>query len=204
MKIKHGIKFLKIHLLFLVLSTSIYAQKKIDIVFKEEIKADLNKYAFDKSEKMIDSTDIYVLKDFKSFAEYNNQGKLQVPEILIFNSSGYLVKNRFNNNECTQVITDIKKINKMKFNKDFNISQYAQKITPLNTVTQNDGNSVYDYYIIINWARFVDNYNEQSFEWYKQLKQNEGTTKIKCYFLNLDVQQSWNLNEKQKKALKMQ
>ena len=196
-------KDLKAFITILILSTTIYSQKKLEIVFNEETKKDINDYAYLNSIKTIDSTDIYVLKDFKSFAEYNNEGKLQVPEILFFNSSGYLVKNRFNDNECTQVITDIKKINKLKFDKNVNINQYKLKIKNLNQPTLNEDDKVYEYYIIINWAKFVKDFNTQSFDWYKQLAANPLKSKVKCYFLNLDVQKSWNLNEKQKAVLKI-
>lgn len=203
MKIKQSVKFLKKLSLFFLVSGTVYSQKKLEIVFKEETKADINQYAFDNIKKVIDNTDIYVLKDFKSFAEYNNEGKLQVPEILFFNSSGYLVKNRFNNNECTQVITDIKKINSMKFDKNRNIADYTKRFAPLNTVPQNDINKIYDYYIIINWAKYTKEFNDQSFEWYLQFKKSGLASKVKCYFLNLDVQKSWNMNDKQKAVLKI-
>lgn len=203
MKIEQAVKILKTLLLFLFISGTAFSQKKIDIIFKEETKADINQYAFEKSKKMIDSTDIYVFKNFKGFAEHYNEGKLQVPEILFFNSSGYLVKNRFNANECTQVITDIKNIDKMKFDANVNITDYTQRIAPLNTLPPNNENKVYDYYIIINWAKYTEKFNKQSFEWYADFKKSGLASRVKLYFLDLDVQKSWNMNEKQKAVLKI-
>jgi len=53
---------------------------------------------------------------------------------------------------------------------------------------------------LINWAIFLDSNNETSFNWYKSLKSNKDL-KIKVILINLDVQESWNLTEGQKKFL---
>lgn len=147
-----------------------------------------------------EENDLYTIKSFNSFAQLNNDDKLQVPEILFFNSDGNLVKNRFNNNECSQVINDIEKIDKLKFDKNLTINDWLKHILPINQDTTTTGN----IYIIINWAKFVDKFNEQSFEWYNELKNQNSNLKVNCILLNLDIQEKWNLTELQKKALNIE
>ncbi|WP_294276971.1 hypothetical protein [uncultured Chryseobacterium sp.] len=183
---------------FLLLSFWGSAQKKIQINFALQDEASLTTYL---SSKKIDfsDADLYILKDFKSFAYFNNNDKLQVPEILFFNSEGYLVKNRFNNNECTEVISDIETVNRYKSDKKITLQDWLQFINPLkNPQPAIDHNKIT---VVINWAIFTDQYNEQSFEWYKRIRSLSLSTKINCILLNLDVQQKWDLTEKQKAAL---
>lgn len=156
----------------------------------------LSNYLID-NEVKLEENDLYTIKDFNSFVYLNNNDKLQVPEILFFNSNGYLVKNRFNDNECSQVINEIEKINSLKFNKNETINEWLKYISPLHQDLTEKNN----IYIIINWAKFVDKFNEQSFEWYKQLKKSNSNLKINCILLNLDIQEKWNLTEQQKKVL---
>ncbi|WP_100075590.1 hypothetical protein [Chryseobacterium camelliae] len=188
-----------IHLLFFLLfSFWGSAQKKIQINFALQDEASLKTYLSSKKTDFSDA-DLYILKDFKSFAYFNNNDKLQVPEILFFNNQGYLVKNRFNNNECTEVISDIEKVNRYKSDKKVTLQDWLQFISPLkNPQPGIDHNKIT---VVINWAIFTDQYNEQSFEWYKKIRALSLSTKINCILLNLDVQQKWNLTEKQKAAL---
>ena len=58
----------------------------------------------------------------------------------------------------------------------------------------------YDIYVLINWAIFLDSNNETSFNWYTSLKNNK-ELKIKVLLINLDVQETWQLTDKQKEFL---
>ncbi|UOX32960.1 hypothetical protein LXD69_13040 [Flavobacterium sediminilitoris] len=187
-----------IQLFFFIIFISCSAQKNISISFTIENKETLNNYLID-NEVKLEENDLYTIKDFNSFVYLNNNDKLQVPEILFFNSNGYLVKNRFNDNECSQVINEIEKINSLKFNKNVTINDWLKYISPLHQDLTEKNN----IYVIINWAKFVDKFNEQSFEWYNQLKKSNSNSnlKINCILLNLDIQEKWNLTEQQKKAL---
>lgn len=183
---------------FLLLSFWGSAQKKIQINFALQDEASLKAYLSSKKIGFSEEN-LYTLRDFKSFAYFNNNDKLQVPEILFFNSEGYLVKNRFNNNECTEVISDIEKVNRYKSDKKVTLEDWLHFISPLK-----EQQSAIDHKkitVIINWAIFTDHYNEQSFEWYTKIRALSLFSKINCIFLNLDVQQKWNLTEKQKAAL---
>lgn len=189
--------FKKLILLTFIFSVfSCASQKKVSISFEIENISSLKSY-LTKNNVLIDTLDLYALKNFSSFAKFNNLDLLQVPEILFFNSNGYLVKNRFNNNECSKVINDIKKIDNLSFDKKNTIDQLLSDLSSFynNKVEENT------IYVVINWAKFVDDFNKQSFEWYNELKNSSNEIKVKCIFLNLDVQENWNINEEQKKAL---
>lgn len=184
---------------FFITSIYCFAQKNISIDFNIENEESLKAYLTE-NKVSFENDDLYYIKDFNSFAYLNNNDKLQVPEILFFNSNGYLVKNRFNDNECSQVINEIEKINSLKFNKKITINDWLKHISPLNQDITENGS----LFIIINWAKFVDKFNEQSFEWYKELKNQNSNLKVNCILLNLDIQENWNLTEQQKKALNIE
>lgn len=171
-------------------------QKNIAIAFKIENKETLNSFLLE-NDLNVDNNDLYTIKDFTSFVYFNNTDKLQVPEILFFNSDGYLVKNRFNNNECSQVINDIQKINSLEFDKNITINELLKNITPV----YKNSTETKKYYVVINWAKFVGKINKQSFDWYNDLKKSSSNTNVNCILLNLDVQENWNINEQQKKRL---
>ena len=197
---KHS-KFIKMKKILLYITIfigtfSCSSQKNISINFKLENEESLNSYLTN-NKVNVEKDDSYILKDFKSFANFNNSDRLQIPEILFFNSQGYLVKNRFNNNECTQVINDIEKINSLEFDKNVKIQDWFDNIKPLYNGLKNNN----EYYVIINWAIYVDKINKQSFSWYNELKKSTSKSKVNCILLNLDVMENWNLNDKQKKAL---
>lgn len=184
---------------FFIIYISCYSQKNISINFNIENKESLNTYLAS-AKVNFEEDDLYTIKDFNSFAHLNNNDKLQVPEILFFNSNGHLVKNRFNDNECSQVINEVEKINSLKFNKKVTINDWLKHISPLNKDLTEKGN----IYIIINWAKFVDKFNEQSFEWHKELKNQNSDLKVNCILLNLDIQENWNITDRQKKALNIE
>lgn len=189
----------------LLLITSIFifsscsTQKNIIIDFKIENKETLKEYLLENKIE-VDNNDLYSIKDYTSFLYFNNNDKLQVPEILFFNSNGYLVKNRFNNNECSLVINDIQKINSLEFDKNISIDELLKNISPL----YKNSNETEKYYVVINWAKFVGKINTQSFDWYKELKKSSTKSSVNCIMLNLDIQESWNLNEQQKKSLNIE
>ena len=189
-------KTILFYILIFFTTISCSSQKKMSINFKLENEESLNSYLI-ANKVNLEKDDLYILNDFASFANFNNNNRLQVPEILFFNSQGYLVKNRFNNNECTEVINDIEKINSFEFDKNVKIEDWLKNIKPLHNGSKSDK----EYFVIINWAIYVGKINKQSFSWYNELKKTISNSNVNCILLNLDVQEDWNLNEKQKKVL---
>ncbi|AWI24630.1 hypothetical protein [Flavobacterium pallidum] len=186
-------------LCLLAISNSGNAQQSVAVTFTLQDVASLERYLSEQG-VAFRATDLVTLKNFNAFANYNKQDKLSVPEIYFFNREGFMVRNRFNKNECTEVIGDIDKINAMKAIRTEKLSAWLSQIA---VSEGNDTQTSPDCTIIIDWAVFAGKeMNAQAFEWYREInKQKANGRKIKCYLLNLDLQQSWNLTDNQKKAL---
>ena len=179
------------------IASSLAFSQNVKIDFKIENQNSITKYLDDKKvEYTLD--DIAILRDIKVFGDYGKTERLVVPEAYFFNKDGFLLKNNNKGVGCGASIKNLSKILKSKYDVNETISTRLKdyKILGNNDVLTEQ----YDIYILINWAIFLDSNNETSFNWYKSLKSNKDL-KIKVILINLDVQESWNLTEGQKKFL---
>ena len=183
-------------IIFSIASSLAFCQN-VKIDFKIENQNSITKYL---DEKKVQYTldDIAILRDIKVFGDYGKTERLVVPEAYFFNKDGFLLKNNNKGVGCGASIKNLSKILKSKYDVNETISTRLKdyKILGNNDVLTEQ----YDIYILINWAIFLDSNNETSFNWYKSLKSNKDL-KIKVILINLDVQESWNLTEGQKKFL---
>src|SRR5690606_23405102 len=148
-----------------------------------------------------DIKDIAYLKEFESFVEFNNSDKLVVPEAYFFNKDGYKISQKFSEEQCGNVIKNINTINSYSYDENDNISNWLDKISFIDTVKPLDIlNKNYDVYIIINWALFAEKTSDQSFEWYKSVKENKEFD-IKVILLNLDIKDEWKMTDYHNKVL---
>lgn len=179
------------------LISSIAICQNVTIEFKIESQNSIIEYLDNKRvEYSLD--DIAILKDIKVFGDYGKTERLVVPEAYFFNRDGFLLKNNNKGISCGASIKNLSKILKSKYDSNQTITAWLSDYIILG-----DKETLfkeYDIYILINWAIFLDSNNEVSFNWYKSLKSNKDL-KIKVILINLDVQESWNLTEGQKKFL---
>lgn len=145
--------------------------------------------------------DIAVLKDINSFSYYNHYDKLVVPEVYYFNRDGYRIKSNVNLDACGQELSNIDKINKRSFDKKDNLRAWMEHFKFIDS-NEDIFSSSYDAFIVINWAKFLPKMNEVSFNWYNSTKKLNNP-KIRVILLNLDIQDSWELNQAQKDALRL-
>ncbi len=143
--------------------------------------------------------DLATLKNINNFSFYNTNELLVVPEAYFFNKEGFRVKG-FQGTGCGQLIKDLEKINKKRVDKSDTITKWTEHLSFFENNEEILLESGYDFFIIINWAKYLPKENEISFNWYNSLKV-ENTYKIKIILLNLDVQDNWILSEAVKKAL---
>ena len=193
---------MRVLLLFIFASLiSCSIARKTDVKFKEENANSIISY-LDAKKVSNYSNDVATFNGINTFIEYNNSDKLSVPEAYFFNKEGYRVKDNFNGTNCGQVIGNIDQINNAPCDRKEHINDWIAKYNfPLKTNTDiASDNEQYDAYIIITWAIFSDRFNETSFKWYKDIKEYKDL-KIKTILLDIDVIDSWTLNDKQKETL---
>ncbi len=74
-------------------------------------------------------------------------------------------------------------------------------IQPFGDPVQNDSVTEHpDYIVVITWAKFIGKYNQRLFVLSEAVRENR-TASIRLIYLNIDMQESWNLSEQQKVAI---
>lgn len=180
-----------ITLILLVLTTSCAITLPVQLKFEKQNKESLLSYLQQKG-YAVEEEDIAVLKGIDTFIQYHDTDKLFIPGAHFFNKDGYLIPG-FNGTGCAQAIGNINEISTSASKSDESISDW---ITGYNFFSNNDISKGYDAYVIINWAMYTDRMNKTSYNWYKSLKDNKELN-IKIIFLNLDIQEGWELSEAQ-------
>jgi hypothetical protein len=183
--------------LLFVLFSSLAVCQKVEITFKSVNQDSIFNYLA-KYKISYDLDDLAILKNIKVFSNYSVTERLAVPEAYFFNTDGFLLKNKNKGVSCGATVKDLSKIIKSKIDSNQRLSNWFDELTFLGNETFLS--EKYDLYILINWALFLDSYNETSFNWYRSLKEKKDL-KIKVILVNLDVQESWDLTEGQKQYL---
>lgn len=185
--------------IFFISGCKVTSTKDAEISFALETKESLEKY-LSTNNLNYEKNHLYTLKDIRTFAEFNEQDKLSLPQVLFFKKNGKQVKNVFNHNECTNIISDFNQINDLKIDKSaFLFEELLDKINPLYS------NKVKDDMIsvVIFYGKYVSSHkpiNNQSFEWYEEVsKVNKNDVNI--LLVSLDVMQNWNLTKETKESI---
>lgn len=170
-----------------------FAQKEIEfkLIDNQKMIEILNK-----RKANFEQNDLAYIKDLKSFV-YFNKSTLSVPDYFIYNKDGYLINSGLDKDECGSLI---RTFDEHLFNVDQNdkLESFLDKIDFLD---KNQELTNYDFIVFITWADFAHRLsNKESFDNYAYIKKNYGN-KVKVFLLNLDINESWNLTQKQKEIL---
>jgi len=94
----------------------------------------------------------------------------------------------------------VEQINSLEFDENIKIDYWIERIKPMNQdLIENEDRK--ECTIIINWVKFIGKYNKYSFKFYNQLKNSPSYSKVNVIFLNLDIQEDWELTQEDKDAL---
>lgn len=151
----------------------------------------------------INVKDLATLDYFNSWAYFDNNGFIQVPNAVFFNREGYRIAKNFVGEKCSQAIKGMEKIDTYKVNKDENINEWVSKYMAFPFTKEPIFDEAYDAYVVIFYCKCLDSYddvNATAFRWYKSLKEND-KIKVKAILLNLDIQDTWQLTDEQKKII---
>jgi len=191
---------------FLLSCKSIIFTKKVELALENQNSLETYLKEFG-----IETEHLYVMKDFAGFREFTK--KMGVRDIFFFNSDGYLVEKR-SDKECPITINEIEKVNSFEIKKieksyelpdenNVKIDYWLKRIKPIKQNT-NETEAKKDYTVIVSWAKFIGKYNKKSFKRYNELKNSPSYSKINVIFLNLDIQEDWELSQEDKDALGME
>ena len=153
--------------LLLVLFSSLAVCQNVEITFKSVNQDSIFNYLA-KNNISYNLDDLAILKNIKVLSNYSESERLVVPEAYFFNKDGFLIKNKNKGVSCGATIKDLSKIMKSKIDSSQVLFKWFDELTFLGN--QTFLSEKYDLYILINWALFLDSYNETSFNWYRSLK----------------------------------
>lgn len=143
--------------------------------------------------KGLDTTNIYKIKDFKSFIAFSND--IMIPNGFFYNKNAYYVDYNATPKNCNAnvggFISDLKNLNQQE-NKSKNLRDVIHYIVDKSEdpLVFEEG---YDVYILITWAKFVGKLNEEkAFQWVELIKKTDfDGLKVKYYLVNTDFQETW-------------
>lgn len=170
---------------------------------KIENKETVYKYL---QKKKIDTTDVVIFKDLPSLLKASEAKMLAIPDAMFYNTKGEFVSYKKTAKDCNakvfDFITDLKTLNDQPADATKGLTNLKPMVSDFNGVALTPKRG-YDGYVIITWAIHAGKLNkEKAFEWVKLIKQaNNNGANIKYYLLNTDIQERWNLTDKEKKSL---
>lgn len=184
-------------LVLLLVGCSVAYTKKAKFEFSLETPSSIKEYVQENNIR-VHPQHLYSLKDLHTFAEYNENDRLSLPEILFFNKEGKQVENNFNTNKCTNILNDIPQINSL--NIDSTANNVTQKLSEFKPLFESEFNQNIPS-VIIFFAKYTKNHksiNRQSFEWYELALQQE---EVNIFLVSFDLMEEWNISKETKQGL---
>ncbi|SFU75911.1 hypothetical protein SAMN05216480_12112 [Pustulibacterium marinum] len=173
------------------------AQQDVEVTFMLENHASIETYLEAQQVSFFEG-ELATLKGFENFVAFSKVGKLAVPEAYFFNAQGELIKNRNKGVSCGATIKKLAKVAHMKTDPTQTLEDFLKDVHILDQRTfMEDGTTLY---VVINWAKFLSEQSEVSFNWFNSLHHSD-TLKVKVLLLNLDLQEAWNMTQDQKDFL---
>lgn len=135
-------------------------------------------------------------KDKKSYAQLLLMFNKKLPEAVLFDRNGNELLYKENEESCNAGLFKIipslmpeSTLKKGNRNLAKLINNYTVPISGTSPLMNDDS----DFYLIINWAKFVGKKNKDHVLEWEKLAQSNKKTKIKVIKLNMDFREGWNL-----------
>ncbi len=154
-------------------------------------------------ENSVEYTKTFHYKNFQSYIEASQKIKIGIPDAFFFNNKGEFVSYKKSPKDCNaNVFGFIKDIKNFK-NLQSSDSIHLDEIVSLTTIDSSALSKQSEITVILTWAVFAGKVNdEKTFKWIELLKQaQKDNVDLTYYLVNCDLQDSWNLNEKQKNVI---
>ncbi len=157
---------------------------------KIETENTLRKYL---KKKDINDDNIYTV-NYSDFKKINKQID-GIPEILIFENNGKLIKYK-NDNECNakafDFIENLSKTDSLRYDKKTTLNNYLNKLRDFNgkAIKMEKDNNI-DFYLFVFWAKYVGRLNKDHVKIWEEQANNNKRSKIKVVKVNLDIQKWW-------------
>lgn len=135
-------------------------------------------------------------KDKKSYANLIVVFNKKLPEAVLFDRNGNELQYKQNTESCNaglfKVLPTLTRESTLKSG-THNLTELITKYTLLLSENTEKIQDDSDYYLLINWAKFVGKKNKDHVLEWEKLAKNNSKIKIKVIKLNMDFREGWNL-----------
>jgi hypothetical protein len=149
---------------------------------------------------------MYLFSDSAAFCRMvrNSEFRKYLLSHMIFNREGILI--RHDTTKCQWAGYDIiKSLNRdsvYETSNELKMSQILDKIEPMGGASARTGSfGDPDFTVVVTWAKFIGAYNYRLFILAEAADLNQ-KSRIRVIWLNVDMQQSWELTDQQKIAIR--
>jgi len=168
---------------------------------KIENFASINAYL---EKQKINSSNILVFKDLKSFTKASKMNILTIPDALFFDENGNSVSYKKSASDCNAKISSfIEDLYNFSENKEVDSKNVNEFLSLIKSTSNLEIHQEKHINVYITWATYVGKLNkEKAFEWIKLLEEAKVKgININYYLLNCDFQEEWQITDEQKTLL---
>lgn len=163
---------------------------------KLENKETLNKYIASIDLKKENSL---VVNDKKNYKEVMADFQRSVPEAILFDREGNQLTYKEKNESCNAglfaTIPQLTANSTLEKTNGKNLKEFSSQLIDLNTKEAISNFPKADYYLFLNWAKFMGKLNKDHVKVWEDLAANNTNVKIAVYKVNMDFQDNWGLKE---------
>lgn len=143
--------------------------------------------------KKIDTSDVYVFKNYFAFAKASGKNILNVPDALFFNAAGNLVRYKKETVQCNakvgDFIADLENFSSLPEDTNMNMDEFLGMLEGQPIDKKADVN------VFITWAVPAGRLNKtKAFEWIQLIEKARAKgINAKWHLVNCDFQKNWNM-----------
>lgn len=154
----------------------------------------------------VNTNSIFYFKNFETMIQGYQLKYSSIPDAYFFNQNGDFIPYKNDAENCNAKVDDfIAELKNINLVTPENIrTKNIKNFIPLLSNDKNEEMVLNDITVIITWATFLGKVNKQkAFEWIKLLEDAKSKgININYYLVNYDLQESWGLNDKEKKEIR--
>lgn len=145
----------------------------------------------------INNSNILIPKDVELINKVLGEFGQSIPQAVLFNSEGNRITYKETDQDCNAglfvTIPNLNQNSKLKMEEGKNLEEFVEDLVYLQTQESITNFPNADFYLFINWAKYVGKLNEDHVKEWIELANSNEKVKIQVYKVNLDFQEIWGL-----------
>jgi len=141
----------------------------------------------------VDTSKVYVFKDYFAFAKASGKNLMEVPDAVFFNATGNLVRYKKETETCNarvdDFISEMENFSNQPDDPNIKLDEFLEMLSgkPIDEAA--------DVKVFITWTVYAGRLNKtKAFEWIRLIEKAKARgVNANWYLVNCDFQKSWNL-----------